>query len=83
MLPKQEAQEIFGDVGGLLEEYEHRRRGGGDAGADLDEDDEFGEGALEGREEDPDAAEERAHLQVPTAYLCCRKQCSNAVSPAE
>lgn len=73
-MPKQEAQEIFGDVGGLLEEYEHRRRGGGGDDADGDEDDEFGDG-LEGREEDPDAAEERAHLQVQAARRHLEQHC--------
>ena len=68
-VPEQDAQEIFGDVGGLLEQYENRRRGGGDGDADEDED-EFGEGA-EGREEDEDAAEERHRLQVQRLCRLC------------
>lgn len=53
----QEAQEIFGDVSDLLEEYGQRKQHrDGDAEDDLD--------LLEDEDEDEDAAEERQRLAV-------------------
>ena len=65
----QEAQEIFGDVSGLLEEYGQRQRGGPDAG---DEQEDADMDALEGLggDEGEDAAEERQRQQVRKSLPC-------------
>lgn len=70
----QEAQEIFGDVGGLLEAYAQRRRvqsgGGGREGSDEDEDDDgLDEEAFEG---DVDAL--AAHQDAREAKMAARAE---------
>jgi hypothetical protein len=53
----QEAQEIFGDVSDLLEEYSHRRR-------QADEDDDMDDDELLEGDEDAEEAEQRQRTQV-------------------